>query len=308
MALALVRYEFRGRRAANLLIVIPTGDARGRDRLGAAVLLPDSRRAVARLPDAADRPRDVLHQLRRDRRAVTADRLRSPARGGGAGSRRKPARDLPPRDAAADHARHLRRRAARVRALDRRLRDLQLQLGHDRDVPALHLRRGAARASRSRSTWSRRSCSGSPCWRWGSSRGSSAAPRSWRRRARTRRPFRCLRRPRPAPPPERSRLSSALRRVSLLRSRYPRRREQRWRARRFQHPSRPETVRRHAEGGRARLPLEHRHRRRLDRAGLLARGDARLHRRGRAASACTRRRCCSCRSCRCCSSRPPTAT
>ena len=70
----------------------PDGDARGRDGLGAALLLPHHRHLLARLRDAADRPRDVLHQLRRRRRALAADRLRPPPRGGGEGPRREPLR------------------------------------------------------------------------------------------------------------------------------------------------------------------------------------------------------------------------
>ena len=52
-----------------------------------------------------------------------------------------------------------------------------------------------------------------------------------------------------------------------------------WRA--LPYPSRSGAARSEAEGGRPRLPLEPRHRRRLDGARVLARRDARLHRRGR---------------------------
>ena len=88
----------------------PDGDPRGRDGRRAALVLPHPRHPVARLRDPADRPRDVLHQLRRRRRPLAADRLRPPARGGGPGPRRQRVHDLPPGHAAADHARHLRRR------------------------------------------------------------------------------------------------------------------------------------------------------------------------------------------------------
>ena len=54
-------------------------------------------------------------------------------------------------------------RAARLRPLDRRLRDLELQLGHDRDVPALHLRRQPARHPGAGQRAARRCCSPSPC-------------------------------------------------------------------------------------------------------------------------------------------------
>ena len=100
---------------------------------------------LARLRHAADRPRHVLHQLRRGRGALAADRLRPQPRGGGEGPRRELVHHLPAGHPAADPARHLRRRDARLRALDRRLRDLQLQLRDDGDLPALHLRRRPAR-------------------------------------------------------------------------------------------------------------------------------------------------------------------
>ena len=56
---------------------------------------------------------------------------------------------------------------------------------------------------------------------------------------------------------------------------------------------RPDRPAKGLKDGRPRLRLERRHRRRLDGAGLLARRDAGLHRRGRRASACRRRRSCS---------------
>ena len=65
----------------------PDGDARGGDGRRAALLLPHPRQPLARLPDAADRPRDVLHQLRRRRRPLAPDRLRPQPRGGGQGPR-----------------------------------------------------------------------------------------------------------------------------------------------------------------------------------------------------------------------------
>ena len=122
----------------------PDGDAGGGDRRLAALdvhlLL-----VRARLRDAADRPRDVLDQLRRRRRALAADRLRPPSRGGGGRPRRDAARHLPHRHPAAAGARDHGRGAARLRALDRRLRDLQLQLGNDGDLPALRVRGRPAR-------------------------------------------------------------------------------------------------------------------------------------------------------------------
>ena len=56
----------------------PDGDPRGRDGRRAALLLPPPRDLLARVRDPADRPRDVLHQLRGGRRALAADRLRPP--------------------------------------------------------------------------------------------------------------------------------------------------------------------------------------------------------------------------------------
>ena len=70
------------------------GHAGGRDRGGVAVdvRLPRGR---ARIRHAADRPRDVLDQLRDDRRPLAADRLRPQPRGGRGRPRRGTARALP---------------------------------------------------------------------------------------------------------------------------------------------------------------------------------------------------------------------
>ena len=86
IALALVRYEFFGRRAANFLIVIPM--ATPEVVIGAALLsMFLDLRDQPRLHDPADRPRHVLHQLRRRRRALAIDRLRPKTRGGREGPR-----------------------------------------------------------------------------------------------------------------------------------------------------------------------------------------------------------------------------
>ena len=86
MALALVRYEFFGRRAANFLIVIPM--ATPEIVMGASLLSLFLIYGLdARVHDPADRPRDVLHQLRRGRRALAPDRLRPQPGGGGPGPR-----------------------------------------------------------------------------------------------------------------------------------------------------------------------------------------------------------------------------
>ena len=104
IALALVRYEFFGRRAAELPDRDPDGDARGRDRRRAAVDVLGLRNH-ARLHDPADRTRHVLHQLRRRRRALAVDRLRPKTGGSRHGPRRRRVHHLPQGDAAADHAR-----------------------------------------------------------------------------------------------------------------------------------------------------------------------------------------------------------
>ncbi len=86
IALALVRYEFFGRRSANFLIVIPM--ATPEVVIGAALLSMFLVYGInLGFNDAADRSRHVLHQLRRRRRALAIDRLRSKTRGGREGPR-----------------------------------------------------------------------------------------------------------------------------------------------------------------------------------------------------------------------------
>ena len=144
----------------------------------------------ARVHDAGDRPRHVRDQLRRDRRPLAPDRLRPQPRGGGAGPRRPAADDVPDRDAAAARPRHPRRGAARLRALDRRLRDLRLQRRARRSPSRCSSSAPPSAGSRFRSTRWRRCCSSSRCSRWCSSPGSSAGPRSWPRSAPTTRTIR----------------------------------------------------------------------------------------------------------------------
>ena len=103
-----------------------------------------------RVRDDLHRPRDVHRQLRRRDREGAADRLRPPSRGGGDGPRGERVGDLQQGDAAAARAGDPERGAARVRALDRRLRDHVLRLRADDDVPALRLGRGAASPCRRR--------------------------------------------------------------------------------------------------------------------------------------------------------------
>ncbi len=101
VALALVRYHFRGRGTTNLLIFVPAHGARDRPRRLPPRALPEPGNR-ARLLDDRGRPHHVLHQLRRRDRAGAAGRLR-PARGGGRdGSGRERVRDVLPHHVAAD--------------------------------------------------------------------------------------------------------------------------------------------------------------------------------------------------------------
>ena len=90
MALALVRYQFFGRRTTNFLIVIPM--ATPEIVMGASLLsfFLIRRHPGARDHDPDDRPHHVLHQLRRGRGAFAPDRLRPQPRGGGPGPRGEP--------------------------------------------------------------------------------------------------------------------------------------------------------------------------------------------------------------------------
>src|SRR3954471_7015662 len=100
-----------------------------------------------RLLDDPDRPRDVLHQLRRRHGQGAVDRLRSPPRRGRDGPRGERVEDLPEGDAAVDHARDLGRFPALLRDLDRRLRRHLLQCRLGCHVPDLRLGRSAHRRS-----------------------------------------------------------------------------------------------------------------------------------------------------------------
>ena len=165
IALALVRHEFRGRRAANLLIVIPMTSPEvviGAALLSMFVYFQVSTGfltlAIAHIMFSISfvvvvvRSRLIgfdrrLEEAARDLGATPATTFRTVT--------------LPLHRAGPD-----RRGAARVRALARRLRDLELQLRHDGDLPALHLRRRPARHPGRRSTSSRRCCSRSRSSRW----------------------------------------------------------------------------------------------------------------------------------------------
>ena len=127
IALALVRYGFRGRGVDQHPHLPAALDARDRARRLAPDAVPEPERRL-RLLDDPDRPHHVLHQLRGRDREGAPDRLRPPPRGGGDGPRRQRVDDLPQGDAAADRAGDPGRAAALLRDLDRRLRRHLLQL------------------------------------------------------------------------------------------------------------------------------------------------------------------------------------
>ena len=109
VALALVRYQFRGRGATNLLIFLPM--ATPEIVLGASLLtLFLNLGTAARLLDDRARPHHVLHQLRGRDGAGAARRLRPARGGGGDGPGRERVRDVLPHHAAADRAGDPRRR------------------------------------------------------------------------------------------------------------------------------------------------------------------------------------------------------
>ncbi len=92
IALALVRYDFRGRRVTNALIFLPM--ATPEIILGASladVVRGDRQPAVlpAWVHDDPDRAHHVLHQLRRGHGPGTVGRLPAPPRGGGDGPLRE---------------------------------------------------------------------------------------------------------------------------------------------------------------------------------------------------------------------------
>ena len=88
LALALVRHRFFGRRAANMLILVPM--ATPEVVIGAALLSMFVYIDVARgFPTLLDRAHHVLDQLRRRRRPVAADRLRPEPRGSRGRPRRR---------------------------------------------------------------------------------------------------------------------------------------------------------------------------------------------------------------------------
>ena len=88
LALAIVRHQFRGPRRHQHADLPADVDARDRARRLAADALPQHA-DLHGVRDDLHRPRDVHRQLRRRHREGAADRLRSPPRGGGNGSRRR---------------------------------------------------------------------------------------------------------------------------------------------------------------------------------------------------------------------------
>ena len=144
MALALVRYQFRGRARHELLHLPAAGDPGDRARRLAAVAVHRDR-LLDRLHDDPDRARDVQHQLRGRHGAVAADRVRPQPRGGGAGPGRERVPDVHAHHPAPDRARSAGRGAARLCAVGGRFRDHELQLRLDRHVPAVRVGRGARR-------------------------------------------------------------------------------------------------------------------------------------------------------------------
>ena len=142
MALALVRYRFRGRAAVDLFTFLPL--ASPEVVLGAALLalfltmniatgfvtiviahvMFNVSYVVVTIKARLEGMDQYIEEAAMDLGANRVD-------------------DVPAGHVAADPARHRGRRAAGVRAVDRRLRDHELQRRRDDHVPALHLRRGA---------------------------------------------------------------------------------------------------------------------------------------------------------------------
>ena len=120
--------------------VPPDVDPRDRPRREPADALPEhDERLRARLLDDLHRPRHVHRQLHRGHGEGAPDRLRPAPRGGGDGPRRERVDDVPQDHAAAARPGDARGRAARLRALDRRLRDHVLRRRRRADVPGLRL-------------------------------------------------------------------------------------------------------------------------------------------------------------------------
>ena len=147
MALALVRYRIRGRRTANLLLVLPL--ASPEIVIGAALLsmfifyaipLGFTTLLIAHIMFSISFVVVVVRS-----RLIGFDRNLEEAAGG---PRRLASRHVSNRHPAPARSGDRRRGDAGVRALDRRLRDLELQLRDHGHLPAVRLRRGAARDPR----------------------------------------------------------------------------------------------------------------------------------------------------------------
>ena len=144
IAIALVRYQFMGRKAANLLIVIPM--ATPEVVIGASLLsmflvygvnLGFTTLLIAHIMFSISFVVVVVRS-----RLIGFDRRLEEA---SADLGASPVTTLPQGHAAADRAGRRCCGDAFFRALDRRLRDLQLQLGRGSHLPALHLRCQPAR-------------------------------------------------------------------------------------------------------------------------------------------------------------------
>ena len=103
MALALVRYQFRGPQDDRHVRLPAAGDARGRARRRAARAVPHDERRH-RLRHDRDRPRDVQRLVRRGDREGAARGDGPPHRGGGDGPRRERVDDVPQDHPAPDRA------------------------------------------------------------------------------------------------------------------------------------------------------------------------------------------------------------
>ena len=144
LALALVRHRFFGRRAANVLVLVPMATPEvviGAALLSMFVYLDVARGFPTLLIAHVMFSISFVVVVVRSRLIGFDPALEEAAADLGAG----PAGALSDRDPAAARPGGDRGGGARLRALDRRLRGLELQLGHDGDLPPLHLRRLAAR-------------------------------------------------------------------------------------------------------------------------------------------------------------------
>ena len=144
IGLALGRYRYRGKSTTDFVVFL--GISSPEVVLGAALALYFVTLGVARgLTTLFCLARDVQHPVRGRDGTREGGGTRSLSRGRGDGSRRRPIGDVLQGHAAADLPRHPRRVAARLRAVDGRLRDQQLRAGSRHHVPDLGVRRDEGR-------------------------------------------------------------------------------------------------------------------------------------------------------------------